>query len=69
MACDDIFRAAVARQFDIWAGRFGTAVLAMASRLSIPVKYIGVGEGSEDLLDFELESYVRALLGMDEADG
>lgn len=47
----------------------GGSVLAMASRLSIPVKYIGVGEGSEDLLDFELESYIRALLGMDEADG
>jgi fused signal recognition particle receptor len=45
----------------------GGSVLAMASQLSIPVKYIGVGEGSEDLLDFNLESYVRALLGMDEA--
>ncbi|MCK5115453.1 MAG: signal recognition particle-docking protein FtsY [Candidatus Aegiribacteria sp.] len=47
----------------------GGAVLAMASQLSIPVKYIGVGEGSEDLLDFNLESYVRALLGMDEEGG
>ncbi len=45
----------------------GGSVLAMASQLSIPVKYIGVGEGSEDLLDFNLESYVRALLGLDEA--
>ncbi len=42
----------------------GGSVLAMASQLSIPVRYIGVGEGSEDLLDFNLESYVRALLGM-----
>jgi len=47
----------------------GGSVLAMASQLSIPVKYIGVGEGSEDLLDFSLESYVRALLGMNEEDG
>lgn len=47
----------------------GGSVLAMASELNIPVKYIGVGEGSDDLLDFNLESYVRALLGMDEADG
>ncbi len=46
----------------------GGSVLAMASQLRIPVKYIGVGEGSEDLLDFNLESYVRALLGMDEED-
>lgn len=47
----------------------GGSVLAMASQLGIPVKYIGVGESSEDLLDFNLESYVRALLGMDEAEG
>lgn len=47
----------------------GGSVLAMASQLSIPVKYIGVGEGSGDLIDFNLESYVRALLGMDEEDG
>ena len=47
----------------------GGSVLAMASQLSIPVKYIGVGEGSKDLLDFDLESYVRALLGMGEAGG
>ncbi len=44
----------------------GGSVLAMASQLSIPVKYIGVGEGSGDLIDFNLESYVRAMLGMDE---
>jgi fused signal recognition particle receptor len=47
----------------------GGSVLAMASELNIPVKYIGVGEGSNDLLDFNLESYVRALLGMDEVNG
>ena len=47
----------------------GGSVLAMASQLSIPVKYIGVGEGSDDLLDFNLESYVRVLLGMDAAAG
>lgn len=47
----------------------GGSVLAMASELNIPVKYIGVGEGSDDLLDFNLESYVHALLCMEEADG
>lgn len=47
----------------------GGAVLAMASQLSIPVRYIGVGEGSEDLVDFDLEAYVRALLGLDEVPG
>lgn len=44
----------------------GGSVLAMASQLDIPVKYIGVGEGSGDLLDFNLESYVKALLGTDQ---
>jgi fused signal recognition particle receptor len=47
----------------------GGSVLAMASELNIPVKYIGVGEGSDDLLDFNLGSYVHALLGMEEANG
>lgn len=44
----------------------GGAVLAMASSLAIPVRYIGVGEGPEDLVEFRLESFVRALLDMEE---
>jgi fused signal recognition particle receptor len=44
----------------------GGSVLAMASQFGIPVKYIGLGEGSDDLIDFDLVSYVRALLGMDQ---
>ncbi len=47
----------------------GGSVLAMASELNIPVKYIGVGEGSDDLLDFDLESYVHALLCMEKVNG
>jgi len=45
----------------------GGSVLAMAGKLGIPVKYIGVGEGSGDLVDFVLEDYVRALLGMEDS--
>lgn len=44
----------------------GGAVLAMASTLGIPVEYIGVGEGPGDLVEFDLESFVRALLDMEE---
>ncbi|GEM_PF-430209 len=40
----------------------GGAVLAMAGKLGIPVEYIGVGEGPEDLVDFDLAAFVRALL-------
>jgi len=47
----------------------GGSVLAMASQLDIPVKYIGVGERSGDLIDFNLESYVGALLGLEEGAG
>jgi len=43
----------------------GGAVLAMASRLDIPIEYVGVGEGADDLLPFDQSSYVRALLGLD----
>jgi fused signal recognition particle receptor len=31
--------------------------------LRIPVKYIGVGEGVDDLIPFEPEAFVDALLG------
>ena len=44
----------------------GGAVLAMASGLGIPVEYIGVGEGSDDLVEFRLEPFVRALLDMED---
>ncbi|MDR2104219.1 MAG: signal recognition particle-docking protein FtsY [Deferribacteraceae bacterium] len=40
----------------------GGVVLRIASELKIPVKYIGVGETSEDLLDFEPESFADAIL-------
>jgi fused signal recognition particle receptor len=40
----------------------GGAVLAMASRLDLPVEYIGVGESSGDLLDFEPSAFIDALL-------
>jgi fused signal recognition particle receptor len=40
----------------------GGIVLRIASELNIPVKYIGVGEQQEDLLDFDPESFVNTIL-------
>ena len=39
----------------------GGAIFAIKARVGIPVKYIGVGEGLEDLDAFEPESFVEAL--------
>jgi fused signal recognition particle receptor len=40
----------------------GGIVIAIANELNIPVKYVGVGEGMDDLLEFHPEEYVDALL-------
>ena len=40
----------------------GGIVIAVADELQIPVKYIGVGEQMDDLLAFEPDSFVDALL-------
>ncbi len=40
----------------------GGAVLAMASGMDIPIEYVGVGERMEDLVPFDRDEYVRALV-------
>ncbi len=40
----------------------GGIVIAVADALQIPVKYIGVGEGIEDLMPFEAKAFVDALI-------
>ncbi|NLV86457.1 MAG: signal recognition particle-docking protein FtsY [Clostridiales bacterium] len=40
----------------------GGIVFAIAAELGLPVKYIGVGEGTDDLMPFEPEVFVEALL-------
>ena len=40
----------------------GGIVVAIARELQVPVKYIGVGEGIDDLKPFDAEEYVRALV-------
>ncbi len=40
----------------------GGIVIAVAKELQIPVKFIGVGEGMDDLMQFEAYEYVEALI-------
>ncbi|ACB84949.1 signal recognition particle-docking protein FtsY [Natranaerobius thermophilus] len=39
----------------------GGIVLALANEMEIPIKYIGVGEGMEDLQDFDPDQFIDAL--------
>ncbi|MFH1502967.1 MAG: signal recognition particle-docking protein FtsY [Candidatus Eisenbacteria bacterium] len=41
----------------------GGIVVAIARELGIPVKYVGVGEGLEDLREFEPRAFAEALTG------
>ncbi|CAB9503982.1 receptor FtsY [Seminavis robusta] len=47
----------------------GGSVVAVSRDLRLPVKLIGVGEGLDDLRDFEPERFVEGLLGIGEAGG
>ena len=40
----------------------GGIVIAVADGLGLPVKYVGVGEKAEDLMPFEAEAFVDALI-------
>jgi fused signal recognition particle receptor len=39
----------------------GGVVLGISQELGVPVRYVGVGEGIDDLVDFDAEAFVRAL--------
>jgi len=43
----------------------GGILLAIADSLKIPVRYVGLGEGEEDLRAFDIREFVSALLGDD----
>jgi len=65
---------AQAREFRAHAGVTGVAltkldgtakggvVLAVVRELGVPVRWVGVGEGSDDLLPFDPASFATALL-------
>ena len=44
----------------------GGVALGIRKALSVPIRYVGVGEGPDDLLDFDAPSYVDGLLGRPE---
>lgn len=44
----------------------GGIIFALAHKLKIPIRFIGVGEGIDDLKEFNSESFVRALLSRTE---
>ena len=41
----------------------GGIALAIRSELGIPIKLVGLGEGAEDLVEFDAEEFVDALFG------
>jgi fused signal recognition particle receptor len=40
----------------------GGVVLAIAEKLRVPLRYIGVGEGVDDLQEFDAKDFLKALL-------
>lgn len=46
----------------------GGIVISIASKLNIPVKFVGVGETVEDLQDFDGRKFASALFGDDESE-
>ena len=40
----------------------GGTLLALARRLALPIRYIGIGENVEDLLPFDAASFIEALI-------
>jgi fused signal recognition particle receptor len=44
----------------------GGIVLAIAGELNLPIRFVGVGEGVEDLRDFDPREFVTALLAPSE---
>ena len=46
----------------------GGVVVALAKRFGLPIHFVGVGEGVNDLRPFEAKAFARALVGLDEND-
>ncbi len=41
----------------------GGIAIAIAKKTGLPIRYIGIGEGMDDLVEFNAENYVDAILG------
>ena len=69
---------AQAETFQQWVGVSGIAltkldgtakggiIFAIAKKLGLPIRYIGVGEGVEDLRPFQAEPFIDALFAVDD---
>jgi fused signal recognition particle receptor len=47
----------------------GGVIFAIARKLGLPIRYIGVGEAAEDLRPFAAEEFIRALFDRGDSDG
>jgi fused signal recognition particle receptor len=47
----------------------GGVLVALRHELGLPIRYVGIGEGVDDLRRFDAEEFVRALLADDPAAG
>ena len=45
----------------------GGVALGIQRQLGIPIRYVGVGEGMDDLLDFDADAFLEGLIGGDVA--
>ena len=43
----------------------GGIVISIADRLKLPIRYVGLGEGVDDLMLFDAKGYIDALLGIE----
>ena len=43
----------------------GGIIFALADKFSVPIRYIGVGEGLDDLQPFNASEFVQALLNVE----
>ncbi len=46
----------------------GGVIFAVADQFKVPIRYIGVGEGIDDLRPFDADDFIEALFSTDEAD-
>jgi fused signal recognition particle receptor len=46
----------------------GGVIFALADKFALPIRYIGVGEGIDDLREFEAQAFVDALFSQEESD-
>jgi fused signal recognition particle receptor len=65
----EIFRAIVGVTGIVMTKLDGTAkggvLVSLAEKYGIPIHWIGIGEGADDLRPFEARAYARSLLGLD----